>query len=131
MRCMNIEQLYTIGKGKNCDIVLKNDIYINKLHATIKKDAENKFIIKDLNSVNGLFIMQNGLAKEISEDKINSNSIIRLGKTKIKIFNLISMLNKNSFSVATTTHVQGENLIQCPSCGAPKNKNKTCEVCGE
>ena len=64
----------TIGRGRNCDIVL-NDKKSSRKHAIIRKAGLN-FIIKDLESANGTFV--NGV--KISEQELSGDDVIRVGE---------------------------------------------------
>jgi len=71
-----------IGRNsKISDVTIKEDVSISQQHFKIY-EKEGKIFIVDLNSANGTFINGVVLKGEIS---IESNSIIKVGRTKLKI----------------------------------------------
>ncbi|GAB4333126.1 MAG: hypothetical protein Kow0037_11300 [Calditrichia bacterium] len=70
----------TIGRGSDNALFIADSL-VSRQHAVIFK-KENSFYIKDLNSRNGTFL--NG--KKISgEEKIKNGSLIKVGKTYLRI----------------------------------------------
>jgi pSer/pThr/pTyr-binding forkhead associated (FHA) protein/tetratricopeptide (TPR) repeat protein len=63
----------SIGRGKNCDIVL-NDKRSSRKHAVIRRDGL-RFVIRDLESANGVFVND----AKIGEHELSSEDRIRIG----------------------------------------------------
>lgn len=71
-----------IGRNSRLsDVTIKEDVSISQRHFKIF-EKENKIFILDLNSANGTFVNGNETVGEIS---IESNSIIKIGRTKLKV----------------------------------------------
>ncbi|OFZ53859.1 MAG: hypothetical protein A2428_06380 [Bdellovibrionales bacterium RIFOXYC1_FULL_54_43] len=64
----------TIGRGKNCEIVL-NDKKASRKNTLIRKSGMN-FVIKDLDSANGTFVNGN----KITEQELTGDDKIRIGE---------------------------------------------------
>lgn len=75
------KEAITIGRSLDCDIVLP-ELSITRLHASIYKNTNNEYLIKDLGSKNGTFL--NG--KRITEPTIiTDNDSINIGAYKFKL----------------------------------------------
>ena len=69
---LKTKRIITIGRNKNCDIVFNSNI-ISKTHASIERSVNGGYILKDLNSRNGVFVNGRkikGVAKIGLKDKI-------------------------------------------------------------
>lgn len=66
-----------IGRGESCDIVLKNDPTISRLHARVLQ-KEGDYILQDLNSANGVFVNSKKISQHIlvDHDQIQVGSYI-------------------------------------------------------
>jgi diguanylate cyclase (GGDEF)-like protein len=69
----------TIGRAKNCDICLSQEV-VSRVHATIQRLDEQKFLLIDNNSTNGTLI--NG--KDIKKTQLKDQDHITIGNTVLK-----------------------------------------------
>jgi len=69
-----------IGRAYNNDIIL-DDPHIAAYHVIVDRDGEDSFTIRDLGSLNGIFIDGN----RQTESKINTATVFRLGHTYLRI----------------------------------------------
>lgn len=71
----------TIGRNDECDVII-NDRTVSRKHCIISK-REGKWIISDLNSSNGTFILVSTLFgkkwKKIQSEKLKSGTKIKIG----------------------------------------------------
>jgi FOG: FHA domain len=75
------KDLIIVGRDSSCDLRI-NDTRISRKHASIKKLSDYKFLIKDLGSLNGVYV--NG--SKISGTKtISKNDNIFISKYLLKI----------------------------------------------
>jgi hypothetical protein len=72
-----------IGSGDDCDIKLKDE-YISVHHASIRWDGKN-FILTDLDSTNGTFVLD----KPITKQAIKDGDVIQIGEQKYCFKSLI------------------------------------------
>jgi pSer/pThr/pTyr-binding forkhead associated (FHA) protein len=78
-----IEQaLVRIGAGAGNDIVLNDDEYISRAHASIRYDVSNLFL-QDLHSGNGTFLNDERLVE--SAMPLAPGDRIRLGRTTLEL----------------------------------------------
>ena len=99
-----------IGRSKDCDIVITNDETVSRKHASISQIEGENYLLKDLNSTNGVYF--NGVKINeviIKRDDffiIGKNTISALGKIKslveqisIKVEGVSKKFNENSISL--------------------------------
>lgn len=85
------KQRVSIGRDKNCTIVINNNT-VSKDHAILEFDEDFNCIIKDLNSSNGTYV--NGQKLKTVPLKLRSGDKIKFGKYDIEyIFESANMLN--------------------------------------
>ena len=78
---LKLKSLITLGRSVDCDIVFKSQS-VSQFHATIEKIESNKYIIKDTNSENGVFV--NG--KKIgSSEIISKTDAVYIGRYRFSI----------------------------------------------
>ena len=75
------KDLIIVGRDSSCDLRI-NDTRISRKHASIKKLSDDKFLIKDLGSLNGVYI--NG-SKLSGTKTISKNDNIFISKYLLKI----------------------------------------------
>ena len=75
------KDLIIIGRDSSCDLRI-NDTRISRKHASIKKLSDDKFLIKDLGSLNGVYV--NG-SKLSGTKTISKNDNIFISKYLLKI----------------------------------------------
>ena len=85
------KQRVSIGRDKNCTIVINNNT-VSKDHAILEFDEDFNCIIKDLNSSNGTYV--NGQKLKTVPLKLRSGDKIKFGKYDMEyIFESANMLN--------------------------------------
>ena len=85
------KQRVSIGRDKNCTIVINNNT-VSKDHAILEFDEDFNCIIEDLNSSNGTYV--NGQKLKTVPLKLRSGDKIKFGKYDIEyIFESANMLN--------------------------------------
>ena len=85
------KQRVSIGRDKNCTIVINNNT-VSKDHAILEFDEDFNCIIKDLNSSNGTYV--NGQKLKTVPLNLRSGDKIKFGKYDIEyIFESANMLN--------------------------------------
>lgn len=72
-------RIIQIGRSSKNDIVI-NDNTVSKIHCQIIEDENGNYSIKDLNSLNGVYV--NGMRRS-GQTPINRNDIIRIGNTTL------------------------------------------------
>lgn len=77
-----------IGRSPDCDIVLNYD-FISRQHVSIERKGNNRFLITDLNSLNGTFL--NG--KRIQKSEFTENDDVFLGRLRLTLRNPIRDLS--------------------------------------
>ena len=80
-------KLIKIGRGKENDVVLTDDLNISRNHAEIFQDDDENVFLTDLESANGTFI--NGKKLKGSE-LLKTNDIVKIGKTVLPWKNYIN-----------------------------------------
>lgn len=75
------KDLITVGRDSSCDLII-NDTRISRKHASIRKVSNDKYLLKDLDSLNGIYV--NG-SRVNGHKTISKNDDIFLGKYHLKI----------------------------------------------
>ena len=83
---LKTKRVITIGRHKDCDILLHSDT-ISKMHASIERSVNGGYLLKNLNSRNGVFVNGRrikGISKVGIQDKIyiGRNLLSLNGKTR-------------------------------------------------
>jgi ABC-type multidrug transport system ATPase subunit len=126
---LKLKSLITLGRSVDCDIVFKSQS-VSQFHATIEKIESNKYIIKDTNSENGVFV--NG-KKIHGPEIISKTDAVYIGRyrfsieagpenlsneTAIRVDNIIVSSNKGFFKQkketylhSTTLEIQKQSLV--------------------
>ena len=126
---LKLKSLITLGRSVDCDIVFKSQS-VSQFHATIEKIESNKYIIKDTNSENGVFV--NG-KKIHGPEFISKTDAVYIGRyrfsieagpenlsneTAIRVDNIIVSSNKGFFKQkketylhSTTLEIQKQSLV--------------------
>ena len=101
------KQRVSIGRDKNCTIVINNNT-VSKDHAILEFDEDFNCIIKDLNSSNGTYV--NGQKLKTIPLKLRTGDKIKFGKCDIEyIFESSNMLNDTKTEQEITMKLS-ENL---------------------
>ena len=81
LELFNNKDMIIVGRDSSCDLRI-NDTRISRRHASIKKISNDKFLLKDLDSLNGIYV--NG-SKVNGSRTISKKDNIFLGKYLLKI----------------------------------------------
>ena len=81
LELFNNKDMIIVGRDSSCDLRI-NDTRISRRHASIKKITNDKFLLKDLDSLNGIYV--NG-SKVNGSRTISKKDNIFLGKYLLKI----------------------------------------------
>ena len=81
LELFNNTEMIVVGRDSSCDLRI-NDTRISRRHASIKKITNDKFLLKDLDSLNGIYV--NG-SKVNGSRTISKKDNIFLGKYLLKI----------------------------------------------
>ena len=81
LELFNNTDMIIVGRDSSCDLRI-NDTRISRRHASIKKITNDKFLLKDLDSLNGIYV--NG-SKVNGSRTISKKDNIFLGKYLLKI----------------------------------------------
>jgi ABC-type multidrug transport system ATPase subunit len=79
-----------IGRGSDCDIILPNDKYVSRIHASLEKIDENQYELRDLQSSNGVYV--NG--KKILVAQLKENDVFFIGRTCVSVTGEIKNLDQ-------------------------------------
>ncbi len=79
-----------IGRGNECDIIIPNDKYVSRIHASLEKIGANHYELRDLQSSNGVFV--NG--KKILVAQLKENDVFFIGRTCVSVSGEIKNLDQ-------------------------------------
>ncbi|MEN8905508.1 MAG: FHA domain-containing protein, partial [Clostridiales bacterium] len=88
------KNLIYIGSSKKNTIYINNRL-ISSVHCCIEKDSQNNFIIKDLDSRNGVFAN----SKPVKATVLDKNTVINIVGIKIKVLNNILYIDPKGFDI--------------------------------
>jgi hypothetical protein len=80
----------TIGRGSECDLVLKHDS-VSRLHAQIEASQEGYLTILDLHSSNGTFLHRSGRWIRCRKVVLGTQDRIRFGDHEVPLSELIAL----------------------------------------
>jgi pSer/pThr/pTyr-binding forkhead associated (FHA) protein len=133
------EHKFTIGRARECDIVLADDT-VGRYHAELLYAEEGKFFISDCQSTNGTWLRREGRGKEVKihQENIFPNDVLRFGKIIISVNELLDVVKQKITlkpkdpivgSPKIFSDAQGKKMERC-SCGALKSEDGICPVPG-
>lgn len=79
-----------IGRGTECDIIILNDKYVSRIHASLEKIDANNYELRDLQSSNGVYV--NG--KKILVAQLKANDVFFIGRTCVSVTGEIKNLDQ-------------------------------------
>ena len=136
------ELKFTIGRSKECDIVLADDS-VSRLHAELIFLKDGNLFITDCHSMNGTTLIRNGKEKSIRQEFLSFNDTLQFGDIimtakelseaipkKIKSFDSALMSGPQMDQPSRKPWVKGSRLVRC-DCGAVKPKKGRCRDCGQ
>ncbi|MGC8542438.1 MAG: FHA domain-containing protein [Vulcanisaeta sp.] len=85
---LSIIKEITLGRSPE-NMVIIPDPTVSRKHAVITV-VNNEFLIKDLNSTNGTYVLDGGSFKRVSEYRFNSEVVVRLGYYTVIKLSVIS-----------------------------------------
>nr|VFJ57962.1 MAG: FHA domain-containing protein [Candidatus Kentron sp. DK] len=82
---MEPKRIFTIGRSTGCDIILA-DLSVSRHHAELHLPDDGKWLLKDLDSQFGTFIVQGNKAKVVRDEAhVSSSDILRFGNLTITV----------------------------------------------
>jgi len=136
------ERTFNIGRGRDCDIVLNDSVNsVSRLHAELTYMEDGRLFLVDCQSTNGTALFQNDRWEPIRQELVSPSDTIKFGSLKKIVRDLLEEIQLKF--LVTYVPGQGMNagpmndfwkpksgqLIRC-GCGAVKNMNDPCPVCG-
>ncbi|MGC9152460.1 MAG: FHA domain-containing protein [Vulcanisaeta sp.] len=85
---LSIIKEITLGRSPE-NMVIIPDPTVSRKHAVITV-VNNEFLIKDLNSTNGTYVLDGGSFKRVSEYRFNNEVVVRLGYYTVIKLSVIS-----------------------------------------
>ena len=79
-----------IGRGTECDIIILNDKYVSRIHASLEKIDANHYELRDLQSSNGIYV--NG--KKILVAQLKAHDVFFIGRTCVSVTGEIKNLDQ-------------------------------------
>ena len=135
------ELKFTIGRSKECDIVLADDS-VSRLHAELIYLKDGNLFITDCHSKNGTTLVRNGKKESVRQEFLSLNDTLQFGDITMTVKELSDAIPKKfkSFDLALISGLQtdqpsrkpwvrGTRLVRC-DCGAVKPKKGRCQECG-
>ncbi|MBF0376731.1 MAG: FHA domain-containing protein [Desulfamplus sp.] len=139
------ERKFTIGRSRECDIVLADES-VSRKHAELIFMPDGKLFLIDCRSTHGTLLINAGKSQSVKQEFISPTDVVRFGDVtmpvkeilegihlKFKSFNTQAAQPKPSSEPPPQPQkpwVKGERLIRC-GCGAVKPKNAKCQECGQ
>ena len=137
------ERKFTIGRSRDCDIVLSDDS-VSRRHSELIFMPDGKLFLIDCNSANGTALIKNGSPVAIRQELISPTDTLKFGDVTLPVKELLEGIHLkfkvlNPQPPATEASeppqpkkpwIRGDRLIRC-QCGAVKKANETCQECGK
>ena len=79
----------TIGRSTECDFVLP-DSTVSRRHAELEILDDNRLLLTDYESTHGTFLIKNGKEQRINQQLITKYDVLRFGKTKIPVSEILA-----------------------------------------
>ena len=135
------ERKFTIGRAKDCDIVLSDDS-VSRKHSELIFMEDGKLFLIDCHSQNGTALLKNGHHVPIRQEFISPTDMIQFGDIDMSVKDLLEGLHLKfkSFNIQIASDspkepeqpkkpwIHGGRLIRC-KCGAIKKKDEKCQEC--
>ena len=81
-----------IGRSSDCDIVIRDDKFVSRTHASLEKVDDNNYELRDLQSSNGVFVH----GKKILVAQLKANDVFFIGRTCVSVTGEIKNLDKST-----------------------------------
>ena len=133
-------QTVTIGRGRDCDLLLTHNS-ISRKHAELIIDSDGGYGIRDLQSTGGTFLLRGGQEIPVTETKLNPGDTLRFGNYDISLKNLLSLLPEEKPAASRSKRIPAatggggggsggrSRMMRC-ACGSIKERGKPCPDCG-
>ncbi len=134
------ERKFTIGRARDCDIVLSDET-VSRHHAVLWILDGGKLFLTDNGSRNGTFLLQNNGQRRIRQELVSPTDTLLLGSVKKSVKDLLEAIQlkfpsfvrglspKPGAAPQTEKARNKERLVRCGHCGAIKNKGAPCPEC--
>ena len=84
-----ITKRLVIGRSERCDISI-NDPSVSRRHATIEPAGAGRFLLADMKSANGTYVLRSQGWCRVSRAQLNSTTRVRLGRLETTLVRLLS-----------------------------------------
>ena len=98
---------FSVGRGKDCSLRLKEDPYVSRRHCLIRFEAE-ELILEDLNSANGTFLNGKRIKNSV---KLILPAMIIVGHTRMGITSAPATEEEITSFIESTFSAEGSILI--------------------
>jgi pSer/pThr/pTyr-binding forkhead associated (FHA) protein len=129
-------QTITIGRGQGCDVVLSH-VSVSRRHAEMIFANAGAIEIRDLNSTGGTFVRRNGKERSVTQTRLESADILRLGDYEVSLQELLSLAKKEQLPPQPAAQPAADTGLERPKtrmvrcdCGTIKKRGETCPACG-
>ena len=85
LRSVPLEQGLTIGRDRDCDVVLNDDVAVSRKHAEICRESDGVYVLRDLASANGTSVNQRRL---VAPAILRNGDKIQLGASRFRLVGL-------------------------------------------
>ncbi|MGD9731127.1 MAG: FHA domain-containing protein [Desulfamplus sp.] len=143
---MQKERKFTIGRSRECDIVIADES-VSRKHAELIFMPDGKLFLIDCNSLNGTALISNGKpAAAIHQEFLSPTDVVRFGKVNMPVKEILEGIHLKFKSFNTQAAMQpplpkkppqsqkpwvrGGRLVRC-GCGAVKPEGRKCQECGQ
>ena len=117
----------TIGRSSECNLVLA-DMSVSRIHAEIELLENESLLLTDCNSTQGTFIFHNGSYKEIKQQIISKNDILKFGNILMPVKDILDITNFNTcdknFSTILVPDIEISHCNNNYSLNSVNTKNK-------
>jgi ABC-type multidrug transport system ATPase subunit len=97
-----------IGRSQECDIVIQDDKFVSRKHASIEKIDDNHYELFDLQSSNGVYF--NG--KKVLVAQLKANDVFFIGRTCVSVTGEIKNLDKaTAIQLKNVSKSFNENVV--------------------
>lgn len=92
----------TIGRSSKCNLVLA-DMSVSKIHAEIELLENDTLLLTDCHSTQGTFIICNSGNKEIKQQIISKNDVLKFGRISISVKDILNASEFYKFDKNSST----------------------------
>lgn len=131
---MSKEKTYTIGRSRNCHIVLADDT-VSKEHAQISLTGERKIFLTDTGSRNGTYLLKGKEFRKIQKKThIVPGDTVKFGECEMVVGDILDDLRRREvlpIDVSSKPDKPDGKVERCDYCGAIKEIGQICPECGQ